>query len=106
MGRMVRKQVYLTAEQDRQLKQRAARLGVSEAELIRQGLDKVLGTTPPPGQEGLALPAAVKDPEAWKAHQEFVESRMKMDVPQSDWKFNREELYEERLSRWLGPKDS
>jgi hypothetical protein len=37
--RMVRKQFFITAEQNRRLKAEAARLGVPEAELIRVGID-------------------------------------------------------------------
>lgn len=39
MTRMVRKQVFITAEQNRKLKERAAATGVAEAELIRAGID-------------------------------------------------------------------
>jgi hypothetical protein len=39
MTKMVRKQVFITAEQERKLKQHAAATGVSEAELIRAGID-------------------------------------------------------------------
>jgi hypothetical protein len=39
MTKMVRKQVFITAEQDRKLKEQAAATGVSEAELIRAGID-------------------------------------------------------------------
>ncbi len=37
--RMVRKQVFITAEQNRRLKTRAAATGVPEAVLIRAGID-------------------------------------------------------------------
>jgi hypothetical protein len=39
MTKMVRKQLFITAEQSRKLKERAAATGVSEAELIRAGID-------------------------------------------------------------------
>jgi hypothetical protein len=45
MARMVRQQVYIEARQDAWLKRRAAELGVTEAELIRPGLDR-LGHSP------------------------------------------------------------
>ena len=41
-GRMVRKQFLITADQNRQLKQRASELGVTEAEIVRDGIDKAL----------------------------------------------------------------
>jgi predicted DNA-binding protein len=40
--RMVRKQVYITAEQDRRLKEMARTRGVATAELVRSGIDKEL----------------------------------------------------------------
>ena len=39
---MIRKQFYISSEQDHLLKRRARELGVSEAELVRRGLDFVL----------------------------------------------------------------
>jgi hypothetical protein len=43
MGRLVRKQVYITVEQEQRLKQIAAREKRSEAEVIRAALDNRLG---------------------------------------------------------------
>ena len=43
MSRMVRKQVFITTEQNRRLKERAAVTGLSEGELIRAGIDQQLG---------------------------------------------------------------
>jgi hypothetical protein len=37
--RMIRKQVFITEEQNRRLKAEAARLGVAEADLVRAGID-------------------------------------------------------------------
>lgn len=39
MNKMVRKQFFITAEQNKRLKARAAAAGVSEAELVRAGID-------------------------------------------------------------------
>jgi hypothetical protein len=39
MTKMVRKQIFITADQNRRLKTQAAATGVSEAELIRAGID-------------------------------------------------------------------
>ncbi len=46
--RMVRKQVYITAEQDRQLKELARKHGVAAAEIIRKGLQNELATDASP----------------------------------------------------------
>jgi hypothetical protein len=40
--RMIRKQVFITPEQNRRLKERSALSGVAEAQLIREGIDIVL----------------------------------------------------------------
>jgi FtsZ-binding cell division protein ZapB len=39
MNKMVRKQVFITAEQNKKLKERATAIGVAEAELIRAGIE-------------------------------------------------------------------
>jgi hypothetical protein len=49
---MVRTQIQLTEQQYKQLKQEAVRQGVSMAELIREGVEHVLGLKEnPPGDE-------------------------------------------------------
>jgi hypothetical protein len=80
---MVRKQIYLRADQDRRLKRLARELGVSEAELIRQSLDRtVIGAVPTGG-----------DPGAWAAERRLAQSRQgKGPLPgRRDWV--REEIY-------------
>jgi hypothetical protein len=42
MNKMVRKQFFITAEQNRKLKVRAAATGVAVAELVRAGIDREL----------------------------------------------------------------
>lgn len=49
--RMVRKQLYIEESQDKALKRRAKKLGISEAEVVRKALDAALtreGAPPPP----------------------------------------------------------
>lgn len=46
MTKMVRKQFFITAEQNKKLKARAAETGVAEAELIRSGIDLRLDQEP------------------------------------------------------------
>ena len=55
MARMVRKQVYVEPSQEQFLKRRARELGVTEADLVRQGI-RLLSQTP-------LAPAT--DPDAW-----------------------------------------
>lgn len=60
---MVRKQVYLEAEQDAALKRRALEEGKSEAELLRRALDSFLVKRPTGRRKHLRdLVGAVKDP--------------------------------------------
>jgi hypothetical protein len=43
---MVRKQIYLDADQEKQLRRVAKRLRCSEAQILREALDRHLGLTP------------------------------------------------------------
>lgn len=88
---MVRKQVYITAEQEERLKRRAAELGVPEAELIRRGLDLVLD-----GWTGAPL-----DSRLWEQELAFIRGRVAQDAGtgREDRGWTREELYAERLDR-------
>jgi hypothetical protein len=89
MARMVRKQVYIEAGQDAWLKRRAAELGVTEAELIRRGLER-LGHSPD---------AWPPDPAAWAEARALIARRLELAVPQTGRAWTREELYEDRLRR-------
>lgn len=42
MSKMVRQQLFITAEQKRRIKTRAALTGMSEGEIIRRGIDREL----------------------------------------------------------------
>jgi hypothetical protein len=46
MNKMVRKQFFITVEQNKRLKAHAAATGVSEAELVRDGIDLRLENKP------------------------------------------------------------
>jgi hypothetical protein len=46
MSNMVRKQLFITTEQNRKLKERAAATGLSEGELMRDGIDLKLAQEP------------------------------------------------------------
>ena len=83
---MVRKQVYIEARQERQLKRRAREAGVTEAELIRQGIDRLERTAALPRRE-----------DAWREARAVITSRSKLRVPQTGRTWRREELYEERF---------
>lgn len=84
---MIRKQVYIEARQERQLKRRARELGVSEAELIRRGLDRI-------GESPALLPRRAQ---AWRAAKALIRKRMDLRAPQTGRTWRREELYEQRV---------
>ncbi len=86
---MVRKQVYIEPRQERFLKRRARELGVTEAELIRDGIELLDSARPAGASRGSAL----------KAFFGVIEERMRMQVPQTGRDWTREDLYEERLAR-------
>lgn len=88
MAQMIRKQVYIEKEQDAMLKRMAKRRGVTEAEIIRQAIERQLHATQ----------SRRRDLSAWEEEKAFIRSRMKLKVPQrkGDRGWTREELYEER----------
>lgn len=90
MSHMVRKQVYLEPDQDRLLKQRSKKLGVTESDLIRQGITQ------------LSLqPAAVPlDRQAWQAELNFIKRRARVKTRAHERRWTRKELYDERLGRF------
>ena len=85
MSRMVRKQVYIEPAQEELLKQRARELGVTEAELVRRGIETIAS--------GPALLLA-RDRQAWEQELGFMRERMKLVVPQTGRQWTREELYD------------
>lgn len=89
VGRMIRKQIYIEVRQERQLKRRAKELGLTEAALIRQGIDRLDTGVPMPSSRERAL----------REHDAVIRKRIRMRVPQTGRRWTREELYDERLSR-------
>ena len=94
MAQMVRKQIYIEPRQDALLKRLAGMREISEAELIRQAIDRQVGS----GQLRFLPP----DPTAWEEAYQFM-----LDLhghgPLADQRrtWRRENLYEERLSRYV-----
>lgn len=85
---MVRKQIYITPDQDRLVKECARDQDVSEAQVIRHILD-----------EGLDPEARKRrrQREAWERLESFMKERALIQVPQTGRTWTREELYDERL---------
>ena len=94
MAQMIRKQVYIEPRQEAILKRLTRLLGLSEAEIIRQALDR----------QTHMLPARVRDLEAWEREKAFIAQRMAAGLVSSTRRWNRDEIYEERLARY-GRKD-
>lgn len=89
MGRMVRKQIYIEPEQEELLKRRARELGVTQAELMRRGID----------QTSRVPVASFPDRRAWEEARAFIMRRGGVVAPQTGREWTREELYDERLKR-------
>jgi hypothetical protein len=83
MGKMIRKQVYIEAPQEALLKRLSKEQGVTEAELIRAGIVRLL-----PGA------SAAKDRSLWDEEKRFIRTLMKRRSVKSRRRWKREELYE------------
>lgn len=84
MAEMVRKQVYIEPRQDALLKRLSRDLGLSEAELIRSGIDRFLGL-------GM-LPA--RDLTVWAEERHFIQQRMNQAAIRGERTWKREALYD------------
>jgi hypothetical protein len=94
---MVRKQIYLPRRQNLLLKRLAKQRGISEAEVVRQALERETETS---------VPMICDSKKALDEILAFVETlRNRPELMTGEpLKFNREELYEERENRWSKPK--
>ena len=95
---MVRKQIYLPRRQNLALRRIAKERGVSEAEVIRQALEREADVKATTGRSGTG---------SWFEILRFVHERWESATPASkpvEW--GRQELYGERESRWLKEGDS
>ena len=91
MSLMTRKQIYIEPRQEALLKRLAQRRGISEAELIREAIDRQVG--------GGATHTLPPDPRAWEEALEFMRRLQAQGADQGRaWK--REDLYEERVGRY------
>lgn len=90
MAQMVRKQVYIETEQDEKLKAWAEATGKTEAEIVRQALDRWLES-----EERRREAEA-----AWEEVLTFSEERAAQGAVSEGRSWTRDELYEERLNRY------
>ena len=103
MATMVRKQVYIRPDQEKRLKQAAADEGVTESALIRRGIDGVLSDD----ADVDVLSAARGDGRRTRegARIDFLnllaELSQRPPTGQPPFKWDRDEVYAERLDRFL-----
>ena len=90
---MVRKQFYIRKRQDELLKRLAKARGLSEAEIIRQAIEREAAG-------GLEQSHRV-DRSAWQEMVAFLEQRQKNAGERQPYRWNREEIYRERENRWI-----
>lgn len=83
MAEMIRKQVYIEPRQDQLLKKLAKERGVTEAQLIRHGIDW--------GLAGIA--GRRPDPAAWKEAERYILGRMRKGPVSGKRRWTREDLY-------------
>ena len=84
MARMVRKQIVIEPEQERALAARAEALGVSQSELIRRAISRLLEETE----------AAARREAAWQQLQQSMEKTSREGVNSGPITWTREELHE------------
>jgi len=88
---MIRKQIYITPQQDAHLKRQARAMRISEAELIRRSLAQF-------EESSVSHPTR---PEAWQEELKFMKERAAR-LPGGNGKrtWTREDAYEERLANY------
>ena len=95
MSEMVRKQFYIHKRQQVLLKRLSQARGVSEAEIVRQAIERETA--------GASLLPTPPDRAAWEEIVHFVEARKAL-TPGSEgakpYQWNREDAYQERESRF------
>ncbi len=87
---MIRKEVYIDERHDQTLERLARERGVTEAEIIREAIDRVENDGTP----------QTRNPEAARKFFAFIreiEQGPRRPLP----RWNRESLYEERIGRWV-----
>lgn len=90
MSRMVRKQIYIESRQDTTLKKQAKIFGITEAEIIRQAIDRQMAS----------VRLDVRDLKAWEREKIFIAKRMAKGPVSGGRRWKRKDAYEERLTRY------
>ncbi len=85
MSELIRKQLYITKQQEQLLKKKSATYNISEAEIVREALDS----------HTLAVSYPRKFEEKWLEERKFIEEKRKgskSNLPKKRWK--RDDLYD------------
>jgi hypothetical protein len=84
---MRRKQIYIHEDQDFLVKEACAQYGISEAEIIRKGIDMYFSN------KNIRLP---KNQKAWQKELAFIKKLKKKykDMPETGRTWRREDLYD------------
>jgi len=97
VSQMVRKQIYIQKRQDALLKRLSRARGESQAEIIRQAIEREIAGVPAEPVSGHL--SAIDD---------FIRlalSKRSQGAETEPYRWNREEIYAERENRWLREKD-
>ena len=94
---MVRKQIYIQKRQETLLKRLSQARGVSEAEIIRQAIERE--TT------GVPTQPSAGDRSAWQELVAFLDARQAAAAGGKPYRWNREDIYTERESRWFRDRE-
>lgn len=84
MGAMVRKQIYIGTDQEARLKRVAARRKTTEAEIVREALDRIL----------IEPDTDYRDPHAWEREREYILQLMARGPVPGRRTWVREDLHE------------
>lgn len=94
---MIRKQIYIQKRQDSLLKRLSRARGLSEAEIIRQAIEHELASAP--------LQQVTADRNAWQELTAFLDARHTTVTGSHAYRWNRDEIYSDRESRWLRDRE-
>jgi hypothetical protein len=93
MAAKIRKQIYIDSEHEAVLKQLSSQRGISEAEIIRQAVERY----------SLAAQPTSRNLKAWEEEKAFIQQRIdQSSTPNSTCKdrtWNREDLYDRKVLR-------
>lgn len=91
MTHMVRKQIQISRRQQALLKRLAGARGVSEAEVVRQAIDREDDRSNHADSDAATI--------ALQAFVDFARSRRQLKLTGEPYRWNREEIYEERMRK-------